>query len=867
MPAPSIHLALRFHANFVHSYRGDTPDDEGFGQDLRIILRILDVLDGAAARGQHVRATWDIDNLFSLGEILPEHGPDLIERWRQRVADGRDEFHVMSWNNALLSTHTAWEFDQAVGRALTNAESTGVADLFGVGTGDRPAIVRPQEMMFTPRHLDLYPRHGIDAISLYYSAVPFNAFSNFVPPLSLVERFNPLTLTSPGVAGTMTLLPAHNHGDIADQLSLRGWLRRLRRAQLRLEEPHDLLVLIDADADDEFWYGYPLGRLGPLVGRALPMATGLDGLLRSIADLDFVTYTTPGTYLLDHDPVGEVSIAQDTADGSFDGYASWAEKWSNAELWTGIERARLLELHARRLGEEVGGLGPEEAALLARSAEARLRAMSTTNFGLSSPIVIRSRLEAAVATVGDAVRGAAEALASVEARGGENPPGADHVLVRLLDHPRGISTDAVAYTANGSRALLRLPLVGEHRDLEVVVDGRSHRPAVLGWPDRVPEVLLVADVPAGGERRLTLRAGPGATSGAGAGPVIASRHRLANDRIELALDDAGHPAGLAIDGTELGGDRFVRTAVTYDGEERLVDRWLVHELTVLGDGPGAVAVWRGRGRVEVVSGQWLEVDRTFLVAAGIPAVHVETTVRYPDTRSDRYRRARAERLGQRYDGCWEEVMPCELRPSLRGAPGRPLRVWKHNALDHTSSYELPHHRATVNEELDSANNHVTAGWMAVSDGHRGLLVAQATDVTASFAFAPLRTRRTPTGLEVRINPFGAYHGRQWRYPTQRSGLGRWIAEHADTTCQPHAPSFGGRTQRTWLLLAPFAGDAPPERVRRDAEGFAAPPAVIVSQHPGRHLLGPPAHRSWAYGDPAVGGTSTSASAAGAAGWA
>jgi hypothetical protein len=31
----SVFLAFRFHGNFYHSYRGDTPDELGFGKDIR----------------------------------------------------------------------------------------------------------------------------------------------------------------------------------------------------------------------------------------------------------------------------------------------------------------------------------------------------------------------------------------------------------------------------------------------------------------------------------------------------------------------------------------------------------------------------------------------------------------------------------------------------------------------------------------------------------------------------------------------------------------------------------------------------------------------------------------------------------------
>ena len=188
---PKVFLAFRFHANFYHSYRGDTPDELGFGKDIRIIRKIIEVLDDFNADGVPARGTWDIENYFSLETIMPKHCPDIIESLQRRVAEGKDEVQVMSYNNGLISAHTASEFDDAVGRAITNDAGSGVRDIFG----QFAPMVRPQEMMYTPMHLKLYPRHGIEYISLFYSAVPFNAFSNFVPPLPLEQRFNPLTLS------------------------------------------------------------------------------------------------------------------------------------------------------------------------------------------------------------------------------------------------------------------------------------------------------------------------------------------------------------------------------------------------------------------------------------------------------------------------------------------------------------------------------------------------------------------------------------------------------------------------------------------------------------------------------------------------
>jgi hypothetical protein len=195
---PKIHLGFRFHANFSHSYRGDTDDERGFGTDIRIIRNTIEVLDQLNARDIPARGTWDIENYFSLETIMPRHCPDIIEALKRRVAEGRDEVQVMSYNNGLISAHTAVEFDDAIARAISNPAGSGLRDLFG----DFGPMVRPQEMMYTPMHLRMYPRHGIESISLFYSAVPFNAFSCFVRPLPLEQQYNPMTLTYPGIEET-----------------------------------------------------------------------------------------------------------------------------------------------------------------------------------------------------------------------------------------------------------------------------------------------------------------------------------------------------------------------------------------------------------------------------------------------------------------------------------------------------------------------------------------------------------------------------------------------------------------------------------------------------------------------------------------
>lgn len=450
---PIIHLAFRFHVNFYHSYRGDLPDETGFGKDIRIIRGIIRDLDTLNQIGIPVRGTWDIDNFFSLETIIPTYCPDILESWQRRVNAGTDEINIMSYNNGIVSAHTEAEFIEMLKLTMSNEAGSGLNDLFDVV---RP-VVRPQEMMFTPSHIGLYKKCGVEAISLFYSGVPFNAFSNFMPKLPLAERFNPLTLRYEEASETMTLLPAYNHGDIGEHLTLKNWIRRIRKRYRRdLKEdnslPRDLLILIDLDADDDFWAGKKI----PVIHSLLSTARGLRGIVESIADLPFVRFTTPWTYLSSHEPVGTVEIRQDTADGGFDGYSCWAEKITNHELWSGIERSRLLESRARRMLEEAPG--PVRRAVethLTKALHTRIRALSTTHFGLSMPVMNVHRLNSGRRLVDDSVEHARTALRLAESEAKTKPrkQKRDTGGVQILNFPAAgtaVQTDHSAWLRDDS---------------------------------------------------------------------------------------------------------------------------------------------------------------------------------------------------------------------------------------------------------------------------------------------------------------------------------------------------------------------------------------------------------------------------------
>lgn len=70
-----ISVAFRFHVNLYHSYRGDTLDEDGIGKDIRVIRYCLDILDRYNDAGVPVRGTWDLENHFSLEQMMPKSCP------------------------------------------------------------------------------------------------------------------------------------------------------------------------------------------------------------------------------------------------------------------------------------------------------------------------------------------------------------------------------------------------------------------------------------------------------------------------------------------------------------------------------------------------------------------------------------------------------------------------------------------------------------------------------------------------------------------------------------------------------------------------------------------------------------------------
>lgn len=733
-----IHIAYGFHVNCYHSYRGDTPDERGFGSDIRIIRKIIAALDELNAEGVPVKGTWDCENFFSLERILPRYAPDIIGGMRRRGRERGDEQIIMGYSNGALGAMQPEELAASIEWAVSNPQGSGLRDLFG----SCETIVRPQEVMFTPSQARTYQKLGVKALCLYYSCVPFDAFRTLVPPLPDEQAFNPLTYEYGD--GAVTVIPTYSNADVCDAGCLRAWVKDLRQKQVRGEINRDLFLFINMDADAIFWESLDL----PLIGHRLANTDGVRGLVKEVADLDYVVFDTPGGYLKTHGPAGTLRFTQDTADGNFTGYASWAEKPYNRKIWTAVERSRA-----------AARVKPDE-----KDFPDRLRLLSTTHFGLATPVLNIQREQAADALAGELTARAADASGPLTVY---NTAGGTLQCAQLACSSGG----PVTVSAEGLSACTALPMGGDSLFLLLRFQEEKEQYALTSAPAVWRE--------AAGGPRLSLESG---------GAV-------------LTFTEEGRIKSFTYRGEVIGGEDFLSSYLTYGGRryDFCFDRL---------DSPpiaGGDAV-RLSGRILLPKAlSQGSFSFTFFTSRAAEGIFVFTDVRYPYTAERDAISTENSTLGRYTDKKWEEAAPFCLSFRSHGE----VSVIKRNFEGDISSFRTASYGEADerNRSLDSFNNQLTAGLVGLTDGRKGLLLANARQVLSSMAYCPMRL--TEEG-RVLMNPFGTFHGRQRHHPN-RSGdriplTYTLIAPQGKSL----APSYNGSRERAVLCLLPFMGERPEE---------------------------------------------------------
>jgi len=784
-PPGTVYVSFGQHVDFYHSYRGDTPDHDGYGLDIDVITRTLDILEDYP----QVKMSWEFDSWKTLNERLPNDAPELFDRIKARVAE-KDEVRFQAWNGGALSAQTPAEVDASI-----QWQRQTLMEIFGKAENG----IYPQEMMHTPSLIRAYNRLGVEWVSLFYSACSFTAFRNEVR-LEGKELYNPLWLETPEGDARMIVIPTYHHADVADFVGLVPWVRHVARTV-----EGDSLVFIAFDADGVSW---------PIV---------LSLFLKGLADQPYVKFCTPGEYLSDHEPVGTIVLRRDQADGVFDGYSSWAEKPINHEIWTAVEASRMGENRTRFLQDRFGLSNPAVDTLLTDNFQARMQTLKTTHFGLATPFLhpdreVKAREHAARIRElsGQALALAkADAVAPISARIGAPPAlpfegtsrphyvylpggsGGEPVLARVpLAFPPGETFPAgIRVFQDGLELPSGLDRVGLHPDGSV-------REAVC---------LFTAGLQPAGEAVywISRSADPSLTEPDYA-LLPAAADELDNGLVTLGFDGEGWPVSLRRDGLEIASGRLLRPGVTYE-------EVFSGPAALVASGPSDVVRERGFFRELARSGDFAivcegrpaagSVAYRFRVYAGLPLVEVLADVSYPDA-------------GEACRAGLTEAFPLGLTPALSGDT---LRVWKHNYFGDTGWYD-------VDAPADSLNSHVTASWAAVSDGVQGLLVAYDARQQAAMAFCPLKILADKCGgLRPLLNPFGSPWGDLPDHDAARTGgngLGETMTLAMGEQFQPSAQAYAGETESFSVALIPYGGDGPSGPDQEAAEGYSYPPDTV-----------------------------------------
>ncbi len=804
-----VYVSLGFHANFYHSYRIDTNDEAGFGKDIRIVRKIIEVLDEKNKKGIPVKGVWDFENLFTLEEILPEYAPDIIKNIKRRIQQNGDEIILMSYNNGLVSAMTHDEFLYSIQKAVQNDKKSGVADIFGTYS----PYVRPQEMMVTAGNFDLYKKLGIKGVVLYYSSIPFDAFRVFVDKLTLQEAHNPLMYNNPVTKESMLIIPAYNHADLIENVSIYNWVQMLRYEQLRGHINSDVMICINSDADDSYWYGYNL----PSYLKWLPNTGGLSQLIDAIASLPYVEFTTIREYVKNHKPLKEISFGQDTADGSFNGYVSWAEKKYCSDYWTAVEKDRSAHqlVHAiySYLKKEIPA---ETKRILAQSFEKRMRLLSTTNFGMATPFLAKNR---------------------------------EHVVDDIIDSLYTITQPVVNKVKRMAKGIVmreRKPGGKEYEYVNsVLILTRTKNPFTFTVPGNLPQgydyfcvsndiAIPVYVYNCGNMTRLFMK---DYITKDGVYHIVrkpltqrkyatyASKDILKNEYFTITFKN-----GL-VQSVRAHGRAFLTAYsllpwIEYNGRSYRPQNITV---TIVNSGSTGVAAVSLKGHIQlpdsISKGHF---EYILALVDGIDMIFVDGTITYPDTLRTKIFKPGLPQLARIYDDKWQQVAPCPLYVSMHASKKKPFTVLKRNYLGVESQYSIDYFKhSPKNFDLANVNNHITAEYVAVANEEECIAVARDNEVLSNFAFCPLQvTHSIFTGFSVSLNPFGTFFGRQYYQPTWGKGRGFEASILNGDQYHSGACTYSGTTQRFALAIV-HGKNSLPESVKSRLLSYSNQPFVIA----------------------------------------
>ena len=770
-----IKVAFRFNVNFSRMEKSLNIKKHALEKDLNVISHIVRVLNVYNAKDCPVSGTWVCDSeKLQSKDIMPEFS-EVIEKIKLRAENG-DEIEFTSPNNTMITM-------------LNNVECELLMKKMAVESNNLKGIVpvfRPSENMMSPSIIPHLKKHGMAAISLYYSNSPYTAFSNFTKPLTVEKRFRPTYYSNSTTDEKIALITAVNAGDIMSSGGINMYLRKIRKFQTAMKKPKDLLVVIDMNAEDKFWYGY-FSRRGTSENLSKMTYGGLYKMIEKCEKLSYVEFTTPYEFLKNNPAENEIAIPFDLANGSFEGYSSWTEKWENTQLFSKIEKAR----YNNYIYKTFGGSDPEVNENFAKSSAICVDGLNSQYFGITAPLVQIDRYKKGRNVAINSLASSLKLLKTIKT--------VDKNTINLaVDNP-------YYYMSEGVTGLVKIDRKGRSAN-KYVLNGKVL--SSFKFPDEEVDGVLLKDV--GGKVLLEMLPVDDII------PKRESNRFIENENMKITINPNGSVT------ISYKNEDFLKRSFRpeirhrgrlYHGE---IENFSTYNF-------GNAKVLKIFGTLELSKSSKTKYEYTFTIIDGVLGIYFDGIIEYPKTECKKCSKIIADKLGNTYDGRYEEVMPFELCLTMKGKDEKPFKIIKQNFFGDQIVADIDIGKTTKNRNLDSFNNSITAGYIAVSNGEKGLLIAESVEKDYNFAFCPMRVTHSFSEYSLKLNPFGTYSGKQYKNVLTRSMLSSKLAVRYGKHFKSLAPSFNGKKTEVSMVLMPFFGNAPSDEMLRSAYLTAYPP--------------------------------------------
>ena len=860
-----IYFILSPHINYYHSYRGDSIGSSGFGKDIKIMAEIVDELEALEDEGfcnGKLRISWDYGDIYWSIQLQKEYQQKVLDKVIERCKKKKDEVLIGSWGNVAKPILDTEEFYLDHEWFLENSMGIGAKQLFS----DRVApFTRTQETMFTNGMIEHYNRLGVEGIGLYYSVVPFDVGRPFINPrLTINQQFGLLKLKSSVSDASLLMIPMISFGDIYDRLSIKRWFKKIRKYQEFGKISGHALVFLNFDMDYEGWVNMGL----PKFLEWMPNTRGLREFAEAIDEYDYVELAN----FLDIIPIlkkdirGEIFLKPDVADGVFNGFYNWSQKFENTKFWTIGERARWMKCISDTLisNDLVKNSLSKINRLLREGDDStnnyirnKILFASTTNYGLAMPFLHPHRHKTAMVYAFRAHKASEKAAelatkSTVEKLFNEANNN-DYLMAIIPIINRGISkyekipikspiyvNTEIPLTLEklikDKGKTLELKCINTSPDLhnkpnysiyENMSDSRLYLEAFFPCTYFDSKFLLTALILKSSDANLLIK------------PDIleASTEVLQNEFIFLKFSSIGKIISFKFENEEFCCPNFLDSAVVF-GKPRKRKRYssLKDKIIVLRDGSdGFSASIKIISKFEIIKDQFVKCEKILTIYSGIKQLFVKVYIEYPDIKNEVDNSIISDFVLKKYEDKWYEVMPCEVKPKIIGE-NIPLRIWKRNFLGYVSYYDLDMREVDRrNANIDCLVSNISDGWMALSNKKKGILIGFNSLVAANFAFSPIKIREKgfkdikKKGQQIRINPFGTYYGKMLHHWTDGTGHAQELVKDTFTSYRSTAPTYNGKTLNFELIIAPYLGDEPPEDIQSFANHFSLPPLIIIGK--------------------------------------